>query len=56
MNGGARGNYAEVNGLNLDYEVHGDGRPMILLHGGVGAVEMFGRSCPCSRKKGGSSA
>jgi len=27
--------YAEVNGINLYYETHGDGPPMILLHGGL---------------------
>jgi pimeloyl-ACP methyl ester carboxylesterase len=37
-----KGNYAEVNGLNLYYEIHGTGEPLILLHGGVGAIEMFG--------------
>jgi pimeloyl-ACP methyl ester carboxylesterase len=36
------GNYAEVNGLDLYYEIHGGGEPLILLHGGVGAIEMFG--------------
>ncbi len=36
------GAYAPVNGLNLYYEVHGTGQPLILLHGGVGAIEMFG--------------
>ena len=35
------GNYASVNGLKLYYEIHGDGRPLVLLHGGVGASEMF---------------
>ncbi len=38
----AQGNYAEVNGLNLYYEVRGEGDPLILLHGGLGAIEMFG--------------
>ncbi|MEV6810636.1 alpha/beta hydrolase [Micromonospora sp. NPDC051296] len=33
--------YAEVNGLRLWYEEHGDGRPLVLLHGGFGAVEQF---------------
>ena len=42
----ARGDYAEVNGLELYYEVHGDGEPLILLHGGVGAIEMFGEVLP----------
>jgi len=34
--------YAEVNGINLYYETHGSGRPLILLHGGLGSGEMFG--------------
>src|SRR5438094_9752592 len=34
--------YADVNGIKLDYEIHGTGRPLILLHGGLGAIEMFG--------------
>ena len=35
------GHYAEVNGLNLYYETHGAGWPLILLHGGLGSGEMF---------------
>jgi len=27
--------YAPVNGLNLYYETHGSGRPLVLLHGGL---------------------
>jgi pimeloyl-ACP methyl ester carboxylesterase len=42
MNDGSKGNYAKVNGLEMYYEVHGGGEPLILLHGGVGAIEMFG--------------
>ncbi|MDQ4035849.1 MAG: alpha/beta hydrolase [Chloroflexota bacterium] len=38
--------YAEVNGINLYYETHGSGRPMILLHGGLGSGEMFGPNLP----------
>ena len=41
-----KGNFAELNGLNLYYEVHGDGPPLVLLHGGLGAVEMFGEVLP----------
>jgi pimeloyl-ACP methyl ester carboxylesterase len=40
------GAYAEVNGINLYYETHGAGRPMILLHGGLGSGEMFGPILP----------
>ncbi len=40
------GAHAELNGLNLYYEIHGSGRPMILLHGGLGSGEMFGPILP----------
>jgi pimeloyl-ACP methyl ester carboxylesterase len=40
------GHYAEVNGTNLYYETHGSGRPLILLHGGLGSGEMFGPVLP----------
>ena len=40
------GHYAEVNGIKLYYEIHGTGRPLILLHGGLGAIEMFGPNLP----------
>ena len=40
------GQYADVNGINLYYETHGTGRPLILLHGGLGSGEMFGPVLP----------
>src|SRR5437870_7212391 len=40
------GEYAEVNGINLYYETDGTGRPLILLHGGLGSGEMFGPILP----------
>ncbi|GAA2092648.1 alpha/beta hydrolase [Microlunatus panaciterrae] len=40
------GAYAEINGLNLYFETHGAGRPMILLHGGLASGEMFGPILP----------
>ena len=45
------GAYAEVNGVNLYYETHGAGRPMILLHGGLGSGEMFGPVLPTLSEK-----
>ncbi len=36
-----RGNYADVDGLNLYYKMHGEGYPLVLLHGAAGAVEML---------------
>jgi pimeloyl-ACP methyl ester carboxylesterase len=38
----APGQYADVNGLHMYYEVHGTGRPLVLIHGGLGSGEMFG--------------
>ena len=46
MSADLKGNYADLNGINLYYEVHGDGPPLVLLHGGLGAVEMFGEVLP----------
>lgn len=40
------GQYAKVNGLNLYYETHGAGRPLILLHGGLMSSETFGAVLP----------
>ena len=40
------GQYADINGINLYYETYGSGRPMILLHGGLGSGEMFGPILP----------
>ena len=42
----SKGNYAGVNGLEMYYEVHGTGRPLVLLHGGIGTIEMFGELLP----------
>ena len=36
--------YANVNGLELYYEIHGTGEPLILLHGGLGSIGMFGET------------
>jgi pimeloyl-ACP methyl ester carboxylesterase len=36
------GHYASVNGIELYYELHGAGKPLVMLHGGLGASEMFG--------------
>jgi pimeloyl-ACP methyl ester carboxylesterase len=40
------GQYADVNGINLYYETHGSGKPLVLLHGGLGSGEMFGPILP----------
>ena len=38
--------YAPVNGLNLYYEIYGAGEPLVLLHGGAGAIEIFSSIMP----------
>jgi pimeloyl-ACP methyl ester carboxylesterase len=41
------GHYAPVNGLKLYYEIHGTGRPLVLLHGGFGTIAgMFDQLLP----------
>jgi pimeloyl-ACP methyl ester carboxylesterase len=39
--------YASVNGIELYYERHGAGRPLVLLHGGLMTIELnFGELLP----------
>jgi hypothetical protein len=39
--------FADVNGLRLYYEIHGSGRPVVLLHGGLLTIDfMFGVLIP----------
>ena len=48
----AKGQYADVNGINLYYELHGTGKPLVLLHGGLGNGEMFGPVIPALASAG----
>jgi pimeloyl-ACP methyl ester carboxylesterase len=34
--------YAPINGVEVYYEICGSGKPLVLLHGGFGSIEMFG--------------
>ena len=34
--------HVDVKGVHLYVETHGAGRPLVLLHGGLGSGEMFG--------------
>jgi pimeloyl-ACP methyl ester carboxylesterase len=43
---GSVGKYASVNGIELYYEIHGTGEPLIMLHGGFGTFEMFSALSP----------
>jgi pimeloyl-ACP methyl ester carboxylesterase len=41
------GRYATVNGLKMYYEIHGQGKPLVLLHGGGSTIEStYGRILP----------
>ncbi len=37
-----KSNLARVNGIELGYQEFGKGKPLVLLHGGFGSLEMFG--------------
>src|SRR6266704_3651430 len=45
------GKYASVNGINLYYEIHGTGKPLIMFHGGFGTFEMFAALSPALAEK-----
>ena len=44
-----RSGYIAANGVDYYYEIRGRGEPLLLLHGGLGSIGMFGpimRSSP----------
>jgi len=42
----AKSGYVDANGLRYYYEIHGAGEPLLLLHGGLGSIDMFGPILP----------
>lgn len=46
------GHYASINGLRLYYEIHGTGKPLVLLHGGGSTITTtYGTILPMLAKK-----
>src|SRR5687768_10792468 len=43
--------YVQANGVNYYYELHGRGEPLLLLHGGLGSIDMFGPVLPMLAKE-----
>ena len=46
MNNDSKGNYAEINGLNVYYEIHGAGKPLVVLHGAYMTIDAMGEIVP----------
>ncbi len=43
--------YSEVNGINMYYEIYGQGKPLVLIHGGGSTIQTsFGRVIPLFAK------
>lgn len=49
-----RTGYVLASGVNYFFEVHGRGAPLLLLHGGLGSIDMFGpvHPAPCEGAAG----
>ena len=46
----AKSGHVEANGVSYYYEIHGKGEPLLLLHGGLGSIDMFRPSLPVFAK------
>jgi pimeloyl-ACP methyl ester carboxylesterase len=43
--------YLDVNGLKMYYEIYGEGKPLVLIHGGGSTIQTsFGRIIPLLAK------
>ena len=47
---GVKNGYLAINGVNYYYEVRGRGEPLLMLHGGLGSLDMFGPALPILAK------
>src|SRR5438034_53521 len=46
----ANGKYADVNGLKMYYEIHGSGKPLVLIHGSFGTTAGWSTVLPTLEK------
>jgi pimeloyl-ACP methyl ester carboxylesterase len=46
-----RTGHVPANGVDYYYEIHGAGEPLLLLHGGLGSIDMFRHSLPALAEK-----
>lgn len=46
----AKSGRVPANGIDYYYEIHGSGEPLLLLHGGLGSIDMFGPVLPALAK------
>jgi pimeloyl-ACP methyl ester carboxylesterase len=46
QSGSVKSGYLGINGVHYYYELHGQGEPLLLLHGGLGSIDMFGSVLP----------
>ena len=42
----SRSGHIEANGVSYYFEIRGEGEPLLLLHGGLGSIDMFGPVLP----------
>jgi pimeloyl-ACP methyl ester carboxylesterase len=45
-NNDSTGTFAHVNGINIYYEVYGQGQPLLLLHGNSSSISLFEKQIP----------
>jgi pimeloyl-ACP methyl ester carboxylesterase len=48
--GNKKTGHIEQNGVSYYYEIHGSGEPLLLLHGGLGSIDMFAPLLPALTK------